>query len=100
MTLYRRARERRVCHRCERDPIRDPRLPAQSSAEDDQRCARCNGILHPRRGDAPRLLRARMQRYRQTADGIRAAFAAAGVVVVRLDSAVSAERTAVGSPRY
>jgi adenylate kinase family enzyme len=92
-TLYRRARERRVCHRCERDPIHDPRLPAEASAEDDQRCACCGGILHPRRGDAPRLLRARLQRYRQTADAIRAAFAAAGVVLVRLDSGVLAEQT-------
>ncbi len=93
-TLYRRAFQRRVCHRCERDPIRDPRLPAEPSADDAQRCARCGGTLHPRRGDAPRLLRARLNRYRQTADGIREAFAAAGVVVTRFDSGASADQTA------
>ncbi len=93
-TLYRRAFQRRVCHRCERDPIHDPRLPAEPSAEDAQRCARCGGILHPRRGDAPRLLRARLQRYRQTADGIRQAFAEAGVAVTRLNSGTSPEQTA------
>jgi adenylate kinase family enzyme len=93
VVLYRRALERRVCHRCERDPIHDPRLPAEPSAEDQQRCARCNGFLHPRRGDAPRLLRARMQRYRQTADGIRQAFESAGVGVVQLDSGASPEQT-------
>ncbi|TCJ40104.1 hypothetical protein [Parafrankia sp. BMG5.11] len=92
-TLYRRAFQRRVCHRCERDPIRDPRLPAVPSADDAQRCARCGGILHPRRGDAPRLLRARLNRYRQTADGIRQAFTAAGVSVTQLDSGVSADQT-------
>jgi adenylate kinase len=92
--LYRRALERRVCHRCERDPIHDPRLPAAPSSADSQRCARCNGILHPRRGDAPRLLKARMQRYRQTADGIRDAFVGAGVAVARLDSGGSPEQTA------
>src|SRR5690606_22941904 len=27
-TLKQRARNRKVCHRCERDPINDPRLPA------------------------------------------------------------------------
>ncbi|WP_322768787.1 hypothetical protein [Frankia sp. Cr1] len=93
-TLYRRAFQRRVCHRCERDPIHDPRLPAVPSADDAQRCARCGGILHPRRGDAPRLLRARLNRYRQTADGIREAFAAAGVVVTPFDSGASADQTA------
>lgn len=93
-TLYRRAFQRRVCHRCERDPIRDPRLPAVPSADDAQRCARCGGILHPRRGDAPRLLRARLNRYRQTADGIREAFTAAGVPVTQLDGGASADQTA------
>ncbi len=93
-TLYRRAFQRRVCHRCERDPIRDPRLPAVPSADDAQRCARCGGILHPRRGDAPRLLRARLNRYRQTAEGIREAFTAAGVPVAQLDGGMSAEQTA------
>jgi len=92
MTLYRRAFQRRVCHRCERDPIRDPRLPAVPSADDAQRCARCGGILHPRRGDAPRLLRARVQRYQQTAAGICQAFGEAGVDVVRLDGAASADQ--------
>lgn len=85
-TLSRRIRQRRVCHRCERDPIHDPRVPALADPADPQRCARCNNILHPRRGDAPRLLAARMQRYRQAAEGIRAAFTGFGITVVRLES--------------
>jgi adenylate kinase len=84
--LNKRARNRRVCHRCERDPISDPRMPAEPSSYDPWRCSRCSGLLHPRRGDAPTLLRARMQRYRQTATGIREAFTAAGVAVSQLDS--------------
>jgi adenylate kinase len=85
-TLNRRIRQRRVCHRCEHDPIHDPRLPATPNPADPRRCGRCNNILHPRRGDAPRLLAARMQRYRRAAEGIRAAFADAGITVVRLES--------------
>lgn len=84
--LKRWIRERRVCHRCEHDPIRDPRLPATPSPADPRRCARCNNILHPRRGDAPRLLAARMQRYRQAAEGIREAFVSAGIPVLQLES--------------
>jgi adenylate kinase len=77
---------RRVCHECERDPIHDPRIPAQASQDDPERCARCGGLLHPRRGDAPRLLALRTRRYEDEAVGIRAAFEAAGVEVVLLDS--------------
>jgi adenylate kinase len=82
----RRMLTRRVCHQCEQDPIHDPRIPAQSAAEDPERCARCDGLLHPRRGDAPRLFDLRTQRYEDEAAGIRAAFAAAGVEVVQVDS--------------
>jgi adenylate kinase len=85
-TLSRRIRQRRVCHRCEHDPIHDPRLPALADPAHPQRCARCNSILHPRRGDAPRLLAARMQRYRQAAEGIRTAFTGFGITVERLES--------------
>lgn len=81
-----RVRNRRVCHQCENDPIRDPRLPAEPSASDPRRCARCGGILHPRRGDAPRLLDARTERYAWAAVGIRAAFADAGIEVIPLDA--------------
>jgi adenylate kinase family enzyme len=84
--LERRVRDRRVCHQCEHDPIHDPRLPAEPSPADSRRCARCNSILHPRRGDAPRLLAARMQRYSRAAIGIRAAFAEAGIDVLQIDS--------------
>lgn len=77
---------RRVCHECERDPIRDPRIPAQPSKEDPDRCARCGGVLHPRRGDAPRLFALRTQRYQEEAAGIRAAFEEIGIPVVRLGS--------------
>ena len=91
-TLYRRATRRRVCHSCERDPIRDPRLPAEARADDAHACARCGGVLHPRRGDAPRLLRARLNRYRQTADGIRGAFQEAGVPAFQLNAASGASQ--------
>lgn len=76
---------RRVCHECERDPIHDPRIPAAASADDPERCARCGSLLHPRRGDAPRLLALRTQRYENEAVGIRAAFEAAAIEVVQLD---------------
>jgi adenylate kinase len=77
---------RRVCHQCEQDPIHDPRIPASASQEDPERCARCGGLLHPRRGDAPRLFALRTQRYEDEAVGIRASLAEAGIEVVRLDS--------------
>jgi adenylate kinase len=92
--LNRRVRDRRVCHRCERDPIHDPRLPAPPNPADPRRCARCNSILHPRRGDAPRLFSARMRRYEQAAKGIRDAFASAGIEVLQLDSNRPPEQTA------
>lgn len=85
-TLKQRARNRKVCHRCERDPIHDPRLPAVPSAEDSWQCARCGGLLHPRRGDSPRLFKARLQRYHQTAEGIRAGFTDSGIAVTQLDT--------------
>jgi adenylate kinase len=92
-TLRRRVRERRVCHRCERDPIHDPRLPASPNPSDPRRCGRCNSVLHPRRGDAPRLLKARMQRYQQAIPAIRAAFAEAGVAVEQINSDRPLEHT-------
>jgi adenylate kinase len=94
VVLHRRVRDRRVCHQCERDPIHDPRLPAMASPADSRRCVRCNSILHPRRGDAPRLLAARMQRYAQAVTGIRAAFVGAGTDVLQLGSDRLPEQTA------
>lgn len=88
-TLQQRAKNRKVCHRCEPDPIGDPRLPAIPSADDPWACARCGGLLHPRRGDAPRLLKARIRRYQHAAEGIRAAFADSGVPVTQLDTTTS-----------
>ena len=84
--LRHRVRDRRVCHQCEHDPIHDPRLPAEPNRADPRRCARCNSILHPRRGDAPRLLAARMERYAQAVIGIRSAFAAADIEVLQCDA--------------
>ena len=92
--LERRVRDRRVCHQCEQDPIHDPRLPAQSSPADPRRCARCNSILHPRRGDAPRLLAARIHRYSRAVIGIRAAFAEASIDFLQVDSNRPPEQTA------
>jgi adenylate kinase family enzyme len=81
-----RVRGRRVCHTCEHDPAHDPRLPAVASSSDAWKCGRCGGTLHPRRGDAPRLLTARTTRFRQEAPGLRRAFADAGIDVLRLDA--------------
>lgn len=85
-TLKQRAKQRKVCHRCERDPIGDPRVPAVPSAADPWQCSRCGGLLHPRRGDSPRLFKARLQRYHQTAAGIRAGFTSSGIAVTQLDT--------------
>jgi hypothetical protein len=92
--LQHRVRQRRVCHRCEQDPIHDPRLPAEPSSADSQRCARCNGILHPRRGDAPRLLAARMERYAEAVVGIHTAFEGVGIDVLQCDANRPPEETA------
>jgi adenylate kinase len=92
--LQGRVRERRVCHRCEQDPIHDPRLPAEPSPADTQRCARCNSILHPRRGDAPRLLAARIERYTEAVVGIRTAFEGVGIEVLQCDANRPPEKTA------
>ncbi|WP_280443387.1 AAA family ATPase [Nocardia brasiliensis] len=85
-TLKQRAQSRKVCHSCERDPISDPRLPAIATRDDPWTCAKCRGLLHPRRGDSPRLLKSRLQRYHESAPAIRTAFAAAGIPLTRLDT--------------
>ncbi|GAB4588983.1 AAA family ATPase [Nocardia sp. IFM 10818] len=93
-TLKQRAQNRKVCHRCERDPISDPRLPAIPKADDIWSCSRCDGVLHPRRGDSPRLSRARHQRYQNAAVGIRTAFVERGVEVTNLDTTTTIEGAA------
>ncbi|KPM50427.1 hypothetical protein ACG83_40295 [Frankia sp. R43] len=93
VTLRRRAVQRRVCPRCERDPARDPRLPAEASDVDAQRCGRCGGVLQPRRGDAPRLLHARLDRYQREGAGIRNEFAAAGIPISPFDTTGSVSDT-------
>ncbi|MGV9679334.1 hypothetical protein ACWDSJ_28985 [Nocardia sp. NPDC003482] len=85
-TLRQRARNRKVCHQCERDPIHDPRLPAIPREGDPWECAVCGGLLHPRRGDSPRLFKARLHRYHQTAAGIRNGFESSGLAVTQLDT--------------
>jgi adenylate kinase family enzyme len=81
-----RAAGRRVCHTCEHDPVHDPRLPATASSSDPWRCARCGGILHPRRGDAPRLFNARTARFETEAPAMRGAFADAGISITAVDA--------------
>jgi adenylate kinase len=81
-----RLHSRKVCHTCENDPVHDPRLPAVPSSGDPWRCARCGGTLHPRRGDAPRLVSARSNRFEQEAPGLRQAFTGAGVEILRVDA--------------
>lgn len=81
-----RVRSRRVCHTCERDPVHDPRLPAVASSGNPWRCARCGGVLHPRRGDAPRLVAGRTSRFEHEAPGLRQAFTDAGAEIMRIDA--------------
>jgi len=85
-TRQHRAESRRVCHACERDPVHDPRLPATPSRDDPWRCGNCGGILHPRRGDAPRLFRARTARFDSEAPGLRAALADACIHTLVIDA--------------
>ncbi|MEV0354574.1 hypothetical protein AB0H71_00760 [Nocardia sp. NPDC050697] len=82
----RRAGQRRVCHHCEQDPIADPRMPAARVASRTWSCARCGGLLHPRRGDAPSLFAARTRRHRDATAEIRAAFRCLGHPVTTLDA--------------
>ncbi|MGY4103602.1 hypothetical protein ACW2Q0_29170 [Nocardia sp. R16R-3T] len=93
-TLKQRARTRKVRRQCERDPIRDPRLPALSREDDSWACVRCGGLLHPRRGDSPRLFKARLHRYHESAAGIREGFTSAGVPVTQLDTTNTIEGAA------
>ncbi|NKY32988.1 hypothetical protein HGA13_07860 [Nocardia speluncae] len=81
-----RAKNRRVCYHCEKDPIADPRLPATAAAQSAWTCGRCGGQLHPRRGDAPSLFAARSRRHQSATDAIRAAFISAGYPVTTLDA--------------
>ncbi|MGY5310244.1 hypothetical protein [Nocardia gipuzkoensis] len=92
--LRHRARYRRVCQRCEKDPVADPRIPAKPSLLDDWKCSKCGALLHFRRGDAPGLLKARARRFDSSIDEIRAAFTAHGVDVTILDATLPAEHTA------
>jgi adenylate kinase family enzyme len=94
LVLHRRARTRRVCHYCERDPLCDPRLPAEASQTDPGHCARCDHLLDMRRGDEPTVYTARMRRYQQLAEGIREAFTTAGIGVRPFDSSRSLNDTA------
>ncbi|WP_431955839.1 hypothetical protein [Nocardia lijiangensis] len=89
--LRNRARHRRVCQRCEKDPVADPRMPAKPSLLDDWACGKCGALLHFRRGDAPRLLKARTKRFDRSIDEIRAAFTAKGVDITILDATLSTD---------
>jgi adenylate kinase len=85
-TRQQRVENRRVCHTCEHDPVHDPRLPATPCSSDPWRCARCGGLLHPRRGDAPRLFSARTARFEAEAPAVRQALADAGISIVTTDA--------------
>ncbi|MEU2254439.1 hypothetical protein ABZ540_14880 [Nocardia xishanensis] len=90
--LRKRARHRRVCQRCEKDPVADPRIPARSSLLDDWLCGKCGALLHFRRSDAPRLLEARTKRFNSSIGEIRAAFTTNGIDITILDAALPADR--------
>ncbi|RBO78529.1 nucleoside/nucleotide kinase family protein [Nocardia puris] len=93
-TRRKRARARRVCHRCEHDPAADPRLPAAPSKAGGWTCGNCGALLHPRRGDAPSLFAARTRRHDDTVEEVRAAFDRAGVVTNHVDAADAASTVA------
>ena len=84
--LRQRSGARRVCGYCERDPLCDPRLPAQPSEGDPERCARCSHLLTARHGDDPAVYHARMSRHHQLVDGVRRAFTQADIPVPLLPS--------------
>ncbi|MFD4401140.1 hypothetical protein ACFWPH_00095 [Nocardia sp. NPDC058499] len=85
-TRRRRAKRRRVCHSCEKDPISDPRMPAEATTPHSWTCARCGSLLHPRRGDAPSLFAARSRRHQDSTDAIRTTFTNAGYPVSTLNA--------------
>lgn len=85
-TRKRRARRRRVCHSCEKDPISDPRMPAEATASNPWSCARCGSLLHPRRGDAPSLFAARSRRHQDATAAIGETFTSAGFPVTTLNA--------------
>ena len=72
----------------------DPRLPAAASASDPRRCARCDHLLAARHGDDPAVYHVRMRRYRNLADGIRRAYAHAGIPVPLLANGGPLDHTA------
>lgn len=92
--LRQRSSARRVCGYCERDPLCDPRLPAAASASDPRRCARCDHLLVVRHGDDPTVYHVRMRRYYELSNGVRQAFAHAGIPVPLLLNSSSLDRTA------
>ncbi len=67
--LAARARARRVCPTCERQPRGDPHRPALHARPDQ--CARCGGRLVSRRSDIAPLFAARLQRFRSRILAIR-----------------------------
>lgn len=85
-TRRRRAKRRRVCQSCEKDPMFDPRMPAEATAPHSWTCARCGSLLHPRRGDAPSLFAARNRRHQDSTDAIRTTFTNAGYPVSTLNA--------------
>ncbi|MEV0359394.1 hypothetical protein AB0H71_25390 [Nocardia sp. NPDC050697] len=89
-----RARARRVCHRCEHDPAADPRLPATPSKLGGWTCGNCGSLLHPRRGDAPSLFAARTKRHDDTVEDVRAAFDRVGIATNSVDAADAAATVA------
>ena len=84
--LAARARTRRVCPGCERDPRGDPHRPAQSVPHDPDRCRACDRRLAPRRSDEPALFQARLRRFRDRMPAIRAAAARRQVPCHPIDS--------------
>jgi adenylate kinase len=63
--LMQRGSRRRVCHTCEPDPTREPRRPAPSALDDNDRCGECGSRLTVRPDDTPAILTRRIERSRR-----------------------------------
>lgn len=83
--LMHRGNQRRVCHKCEPDPTREPRRPAVPAADDPERCAVCSSWLVTRPDDSPAILARRIERSRDYLTQILRYADAARIPIHRLD---------------
>jgi adenylate kinase family enzyme len=88
-TLIARVSARRVCSRCEPDPLGDPHRPALASALDPTLCGRCGARLSSRQADDLAMFHPRLERYRRRITTIRRAAVAEEVPYAQVDATVT-----------